>query len=264
MNQTEYQKWMERAFLYVEAALALELATPSRVCMTEEYVRSSLIRGLSHSMPKYASRVSIEWAAPWTDNPCWIDGKSKPGRGRKVQHDVRVKPKKPRSEAGLACEVKWLKQAKSEEIVRDIWKLMLSRSDMDHGSALRCYLLVGGEGKAYQNAMTTLRNNRIVLNWQDGSAPSNKVNLKKLLETQTGRKAFKELLAWNQNTHYRTPHDCLSHVNCVRRASWYRTLDGIKWRMGLWELSSWGAGGTNIDWVDHKTAIVGTTGGSHA
>jgi len=222
--------------LVCEAALALELATPSCVCMTEEYLRSSLIRGLSHSMPEYASRVSIEWAAPWTDNPCWIDGKSKPERGRKVQHDVRVKPEEQRSEMGLACEVKWLKQAKSEEIVRDIWKLMLSRTDKDHGSALRCYLLVGGEGKAYQNTMKTLRNNRIVLSWQNRNAPSKKVNLKKLLETQTGQRAIKELLARNQGSHYRTPHDCLSHVNCVRRAFWYRTLD---WRAPISYTTLW-------------------------
>src|ERR1035441_8774511 len=160
MNQTDYQKWMERAFLYVEAALAMELATPSRVCMSEEYLRSSFVRGLSHSKPDEAARVSIEWDAPWTDSPCWKDGQSVPGQGRKIQHDVRVEPEPaPAQEAGLACEAKWLKQAKTEEIVRDIWKLMLSRSTTAHGNALRCYLLVGGEGDAFINTMDTLREN---------------------------------------------------------------------------------------------------------
>lgn len=129
MNQTDYQNWMARAFLYVEAALAMELATPSRVCMSEEYLRSSFVRGLSHSKPADAQRVSIEWEAPWTDSICWKDGQSVPGQGRKIQHDVRVvQEPAPAQELGLAGEAKWLKQAKSEEIVRDIWKLMLSRS----------------------------------------------------------------------------------------------------------------------------------------
>jgi len=93
MNQTEYQDWMERAFLYVEAAMSMELATPSRVCMSEEYLRSSLVRGLSHSMPGEANRVSIEWGSPWSDRPCWDDGcGATPGQGRKVQHDVRIEP----------------------------------------------------------------------------------------------------------------------------------------------------------------------------
>ena len=59
----EYERWMERAFLYVEAALATELATPSRVCMSEEYFRTALVRGLSHSEPAEAHRIDTEYAA---------------------------------------------------------------------------------------------------------------------------------------------------------------------------------------------------------
>ena len=246
---------MERAFLYVEAALAMELATPSRVCMSEDYLRSSFVRGLSHSKPTAASRVSIEWDTPWTDSPCWIDGKSIPGQGRKIQHDVRVAPESD-SEQGMACEAKWLKQAKSEEIVRDIWKLMLSRSVAAHGRALRCYLLVGGEGASFKNAMTTLRKNRIALNWRTDSESTTSINLETLLWQQLGRVALKKLLAWNQDKHFRTPTECLATVRCVRRASWYRTLDGIKWRMGLWELSAWGAGYKQVDWSANKHDIT--------
>jgi hypothetical protein len=43
MNASEYQDWMQTAFLIVESALAAELATPSRVCMTENYFRASLV-----------------------------------------------------------------------------------------------------------------------------------------------------------------------------------------------------------------------------
>ena len=156
----------------------------------------------------------------------------------------------------MACEAKWLKQAKSEEIVRDIWKLMLSRSVVDHGGALRCYLLVGGEGAAFENTMDTLRENQISLNWRDGSTPTTAISLKSLPGKHLGLTALKKLLAWNQNTHVRTPAQCLRKVRCVRRASWYRTLDSIKWRMGLWELSSWGAGNGQIDWATHKAKMI--------
>lgn len=255
MSQTDYQSWMERAFLYVEAALAMELATPSRVCMSEEYLRSSFVRGLSHSRPSDASRVSIEWDAPWSDSPCWKDGTSVPGQGRKIQHDVRVEPESDQ-EAGLACEVKWLKQAKSGEIVRDIWKLMLSRSTASHGSSLRCYLLVGGEDDAFINTMATLRKNVIYPNWRNGSDATTEMSLNALAKKQIGFTELRKLLTWNQNKNYRTPPECLRKAKCVRRAVWYRTLEGTKWRMGLWELHAWGLDGAVVDWGSHKKALL--------
>lgn len=263
MTQTDYQMWMERAFLYVEAALSMELATPSHVCMSEEYLRSSLVRGLSHSMPGEASRVSIEWGSPWSDRPCWVDGCTEVhGQGRKVQHDVRIEPNN-KTESGLVCEVKWLKQAKSEEVVRDIWKLMLSRSDTDHGEARRCYLLVGGQGKAFKDTMETLRENSLALKWLTGSGAATDFNLKSQLKKPLAIASLKKLLAWGGN-HVRTPDACRQRIKCVRRASWYRTVDSIRWRMGMWELSSWGAASGTIDWEGFKSTIVKPSGGTHA
>jgi hypothetical protein len=257
VNQTDYQKWMEKAFLYIEAALAMELATPSRVCMSEEYLRSSFVRGLSHSYPSEASRVSIEWDAPWTDSPCWKDGVSIPGQGRKIQHDIRITPEVGTAEQGLACEAKWLKHAKADEIVRDMWKLMLSRSIVAHGTALRCYLLVGGEGKSFQNTMDTLRKSILYLNWRDDSDAATEISLNALAKKTLGKNALKALLSWSQKKHVRTPPPCLRNIRCVRRASWYRTLDGTKWRMGLWELTSWGAGiGNTVDWNARRAALI--------
>ncbi len=259
MNQSDYQKWMERAFLYVEAALAMELATPSRVCMSEEYLRSSFVRGLSHSKPEDSSRVSIEGDSPWCDSLCWKDGKSTPGQGRKVQHDVYVTPEiGAANDKGMFCEAKWLKTAKAEEIVRDIWKLVLSRSVDSHGTAFRCYLLVGGEGDAFISTFNTLRNNLVFLNWRDDGASSKPISLSALVKKPIGKKTLKNLLAWG-DSHVRTPPTCLRGVRCVRRASWYRTVDGTKWRMGLWELTSWGKGGIKvIDWENHKEALTAT------
>lgn len=257
MNQTGYQKWMEKAFLYVEAALAMELATPSRVCMSEEYLRSSFVRGLSHSNPNEASRVSIEWDAPWTDSPCWKDGVTTPGQGRKIQHDVRVDPENVLAENGMACEAKWLKQANAAEIVRDIWKLTLSRSTSAHGNSLRCYLLVGGEGDAFENTMDTLRANVIYLNWRDGSDATTEVSLNALARKALGKNSLRKLLSWGPKRKYvRTPPACLRKIRILRRASWYRTLEGTKWRMGLWELTSWGAAPGNIDWLPRKPTLT--------
>lgn len=257
MNQAEYQKWMEKAFLYVEAALAMELATPSRVCMSEEYLRASFVRGLSHSNPDGASRVSIEWDTPWTDSVCWHDGATRPSKGRKIQHDVRVAPEANARERGLACEVKWLKQAKAEEVVHDLWKLMLSRSVRAHGVALRCYLLVGGEGDAFKNATATLRKNIIYLNWRDDGASNSEINLNALAKKRLGKTSLKRLLSWGQEgKHIRTPGRCLKRIRCVRRASWYRTIEGTKWRMGLWELRSWGVPLVEIDWDAHKKTLT--------
>ena len=83
------QEWMSKAFLVVEAALAMELATPSRVCMTEDYLRSSLIRGLSYSEPSRTSRVTAEL----TRRPDWGSLLNNPvhggqGQGRPIQHDA--------------------------------------------------------------------------------------------------------------------------------------------------------------------------------
>jgi hypothetical protein len=156
----------------------------------------------------------------------------------------------------MACEVKWLKQAKAEEIVRDIWKLMLSRSVSQHGASLRCYLLVGGENDAFINAMNTLRKNVISLNWRDGSEATTEISLNALAKKQTGAAALRKLLSWNQNKNYRTPPACFKKVKCTRRAVWYRTLDGTKWRMGLWELKAWGLDGTTIDWTVHKAKLA--------
>jgi len=225
--------------------------------MSEEYLRSSFVRGLSHSNPTAASRVGIEWNAPWTDSPCWLDEQSIPGQGRKVQHDVRVEPELDAGENGLAGEVKWLKHAKSEEIVRDIWKLMLSRSDYAHGAALRCYLLVGGEGDAFLNATDTLRQNVIYLNWREDSEKTTAISLTALVRKEIGITSLRKLLAWNQNRNFRRPPACLKCINCARRASWYRTVDGTKWRMGLWELSAWGGEETEIDWELRREAITG-------
>jgi hypothetical protein len=124
VTPAEYQQWMEKAFLYVEAALGQELATPSRVCMTEDYFRSALVRGMAASRPDLAHRIKTEEDASWTTNGCWQCNTTE-GQRRPIQHDVAVAP--DMHDAGLLCEVKWLKAANASAIGRDVWKLILSR-----------------------------------------------------------------------------------------------------------------------------------------
>lgn len=45
MNSSEYHEWMKQAFLMCEGALAMELATETRLNITEEHLRSNLVRG---------------------------------------------------------------------------------------------------------------------------------------------------------------------------------------------------------------------------
>lgn len=154
---------MERAFLFVEAAIAHEMATPSRTCMTEDYFRSALVRGLANSMPQNAARDCGRRRHLGCKRLPYGCGNA-PGQGRPIQHDVAVRP--DAADNGLLCDVKWIKAASGAAIAKDIWKLVLSRSTTAEGQAIRCYLLLGGESRPFSDALQTLRNNRVDLRWR--------------------------------------------------------------------------------------------------
>jgi hypothetical protein len=257
MTAGEYQEWMEKAFLVVEAALSMELATPSRVCMTEDYFRSALVRGLSYSEPSRAGLIATEEDATWTGQNCWQNaGHGAPGQGRPIQHDVAVRPNQ--DDAGLICEVKWLKQAKAVEVGKDIWKLALSRSTTAEGTALRTYLLLGGESDPFSRTLSSLRGNRVDLRWsragrQGGQLPGPRpVPLLPFLQTTLGRKALSSLLSWGTrpNRHHREPPACWATMMIALRNVWGRRVPGgVAWRAALWELHHWGApNNSQMDW----------------
>lgn len=269
MNSSEYQIWLKRAFLGVEAALAQELLTPSRICMTEEYLRVSFVRGLTAAEPDESKRVIIEEPAGWTNNAA-TDGSGKIASGSPIRHDIAVK--KNSTDAGMLCEVKWLKQAKASEIARDIWKLALSRSDSRGLDAVRTYLLVGGENRAYLNALETLKKSNIHFLWstkKTGKWPrASEMSLHKFAETSLGRDALLGLLAWGkkQKKYYREPNPCLSKLRISLRAFWARPpsasylvlgKDGknVYWKVGLWELDCWGSNSTNLSPPDIRALL---------
>ena len=256
MNAGEFQDWMSRAFLVVESALAMELATPSRVCMTEDYLRASLVRGLSYSKPEAAARVTTELPAAWSNALCWRDPTHPGPTGRPIQHDVAVLPAD--GDVGLVCEVKWLKQAKGGELAKDLWKLALSRSNSAEGNALRTYLLVGGEGDALSDSLQTLRNNHIDLRWsqagRQGRTPKpREVSVSKFLDRKLGIKSLGSLLSWGNPKHFRTPPMCWATLRVSVRETWLRTAGTARWRIILWELDHRGTENTKgIDWPTAK------------
>jgi hypothetical protein len=245
VNARDFQDWTSRAFLLVEAALAAELATPSRVCMTEDYYRSSFVRGMAQSRPEYAERVTSEQNAGWSNAGCWNNLAHVPGNGRPIQHDVAVSANA--DDAGLICEVKWLKARQAGAVAKDIWKLALSRSVTAEGQSVRTYLLIGGESEAFSGTLRSLRRSGIDLRWRNAAgqaAPATReASLEAFANTVLGRDSLRSLLSWGSAPkHFRTPPACWDRVRITRRVvPWLRTIDNLGWRAVLWELHHHGA-----------------------
>lgn len=254
LTAKEYQDWMARAFLLVESALAAEFATPARITMTEEYIRASFVRGLILSMPDHASRVRTEHSVDWSGSSCYNDSDHNPSQGRPIQHDVAVVPDK--NDAGMACEVKWLKQAKAEDIAKDIWKLAFSRSTLVEKKALRTYLLVGGVTKHITDSFRPLQKSMINIRWSEAGR---KLGIPGPREFPLGLalsknrsvvfRSWSGLIAWGNPKHFRRCPPTWSILRCTIRNSWRRRLDGVGWAVLLYELDHRGVDDmTKIDW----------------
>ena len=259
MNASDYHDWLERAFIYVEAALATELARPSHACMSEDYLRVSLIRGLAYTKPELAHRVDSEFDAPWTGNPCWYDPTHDMSKGRAMQHDVAVVP--DAIDQGMICEVKWLKQSKGKELAKDIWKLALSRTTSAEGNARRTFLLVGGVGKSMSDTFATIRKNKMNIRWSNagrtsGNPKPREISLEKFYRTKLGADALHSTLS--RGNHFRRPPECWRQLRLTIRQKWYRTLSTVKWRMCLFEFDHravsttqkmlWATAKSNMKW----------------
>ena len=267
MTNLEYQKWMQKAFLYVEAALGQELATPGRVCMTEEYFRTSLVRGLVASRPDLAHRIGTENNVPWSTSACGHCA-TEPGSGRPLQHDIAIMPNG--DDAGLLLEAKWVKRSAAKAILQDIWKLILSRGTEPEGQAIRCYLLLGGESEELSNTLRELRKGKVDLRWSNAgrgtTKATRKLDLSAVMKTQSGKNALETLLGWGagKNRHYRETAMFWQIVNVTRRFDpWVRTVDGIGWRSVLFEIHHHGADrdDNRLDWDSVGTILPEKCGG---
>ena len=257
MRGSEYQSWFCRAFQSVEGALGVELSTPLRNVITEDYVRASFMRGFALSYPAGANRVQRESPVVWSNVEC-IGGHAIGGQGRPLQHDIGLSPEVgDTNDAGAILELKWLTGTGTETVAQDIWKLALSRSVMAEGRAVRTYLALGGSMAAVSNTLSGLRNLGLTLRWSpagrggDWPAPSG-LDLDQAIRTRIGSRALHSLL--RRGTHVRTPPRCRARLRASLRSRWFRSIDelreseGAAWRFLLWELDCWGASKSELDW----------------
>jgi hypothetical protein len=285
MSPAEYQLWMKQAFLAVEAALSQELLTPSRLCMTEEYLRTAFVRGLAASRPDLAHKIDTEYSATWSDNVCWNGTGARPGQGRRIQHDIATIGNDRTAE--MLCEVKWLKAEKPDEVVRNVWKLLLSRRDTPELTATRIFLLIGGErvgdNDVFARTLNKVKETGVPLKWSTKKTgnlpPVQAMALKPLLKKSRGKDPLKNLLKWGSNpVVYRTPGPCCSSWHVKVHAAWLRpygftilrdpiaanpqSANGpampaqsaanstVSWRVALWEIHRHGTGtDACLDWA---------------
>lgn len=249
MKPSEYQDWMKQAFLSVEAKVGTELIQSTGKSITEEHIRDAMVKGMKVACPSRATDVDIEWAPQWAEHECWFGGGTKAG-GRSIQHDIVVKS--ANKVPDLICEVKWLKTTATSEVIQDIWKLLLSRATVNEQSAVRVYLLIGGEGDAFRSTLDNVRRHGAYLKWSrtKGKLPEPHVfGLKKVMASSVGYGAFEQLIGWGakDKRQYRTPPSVLKQYSISTRATWFRKLGlalrgnaGIEatWHAALWEITS--------------------------
>jgi len=256
MNPGQYQEWMKQAFLMCEGALAMELATETRLNITEEYLRSNIVRGLILAKSSEASRVAKESSVSWGGNGCHFDTSHTP-TGRPIQHDVAVLASG--ADQGLACEVKWLTQQNSKDVASDVWKLALSRSTRSEATAQRSYLVLGGESGAFSSTLSALHKIGFNLRWspagRGGKWPDpGTVALEKSLTTSLGKNSWRDLVAWGARPkHLRDSPDTWRSLRVSLRGRWYRTVKAngksVGWRVALWELDHRGVSASgSIAW----------------
>ena len=257
MQGSAFTEWMTNAFHHTQAVLLQEIIKP-RAYVSEELVRTSLVHGLVQSKPSEAHRIGVEGRVSWNGNQCWlVSSHGSPAQGRTLQHDVIVDAD---DDLGAACEVKWLKGQKAKAVATDIWKLALSRSSKPERSALRTFILLGGERKKLSETTKYLQaNGKLNINWsrRGGRRPGlprpTDVSLSSFLTTTIGRSSLLELLTWG--THYRTPPSCLRSLRLTARASWELTVQQHGWALSLLEIHRHGASPGTIAWPTIKPTI---------
>lgn len=134
--------------------------------MTEEHLRSALVRGLIATRPERASRIVAEFEAPWARCPCVTHPSAKPGK-RGPSHDVAIADPNDIRSACMLCEVKWIKGRGSAaaRIAKDILRLALSRGTGEPSHRPATYLLVGGQYSAFLPTVGELVANKLPLRY---------------------------------------------------------------------------------------------------
>lgn len=254
MNTADYSAWLERAFLFAQAAVAQELGNQFREAMSEERLRIEFLRGLVAALPAHAHRVKKEREVPWNGAVCVSHGQHISGGGRPLAHDVKIDAEGgPSGDGGAYVEIKWVKKDEGSALAQDILKLALTRGVDRPKDATRTYLLVGGAQEAFASSLKSLGSLGATLRWSPagrGDAwpkPTRVVIGKMVPETTT---VLRRLLTKGPK-HLRLPPQTRWELKATLRERWMARLalaNEKGWRLALWELHSWGNGTDEIDW----------------
>ncbi|MGD9519377.1 MAG: hypothetical protein AB7W28_07650 [Armatimonadota bacterium] len=198
-------EWMCRAFVNLKATLMSEIIATSGEYVSEDYVRSSLLRGLMIAAPSLAASVSAEYPAPWGNSSCFCG--ATPG-GRPVAHDIGVESNC--GELRMACEVKWIVTNRAADLKKDIWKLSLTRGVASSAQVTKIYMAIAGHRKAIHDTLEGLRRTGLDLRWSSqgrgGPVPrSRQLQLGRALKKHTSvREGLCQVLSWGK-WHLRPP-----------------------------------------------------------
>lgn len=255
-NNTE---WIKRAFFHVQATLLGEIVTHSGDYVSEDYVRSAMLRGLILTNPNQAGRVAAEMpATAWMNNLPW-NGNPAPAHESPVRHDVGVNPQA--GDAGILCEVKWLKQAQTSAIIQDIWKLAFSRGIAVEQNCPKTFLLIGGQHDPFSTVLTSLQNNDLNFRWSNAGRGPYKMPTPKILNLDKGltdhqfvRKAAAKVLNRGASG-MRTPPNCVQKLRLSVRHVWHERVGNRSWTIVLWELDHRGVEAGTIVWADHQQTL---------
>lgn len=257
-NNTE---WIKRAFFHVQATLLGEIVTHSGDYLSEDLIRSAMLRGLILTHPVQAGRVQAEMPAlAWTNNAPW-DGQDSPANESPCRHDVGVAPISG-ANPGILCEVKWLKQAQTSAVIQDIWKLALSRGVADEKSCPNTFLLIGGEHAPFSTVLTSLQKSSLNFRWSSAGRRTSKKPEPKTLNLERGltnREAVCKAAATvlNRGTSgLRTPPECVQKLRLSVRHVWHESVGNRSWTVVLWEMDHRGVKDGIITWADHKQALA--------
>lgn len=257
-NNTE---WIKRAFFHVQATLLGEIVTHSGDYLSEDYIRSAMLRGLILTNPVQAGRVQAEMpAGAWTNNAPW-NGQPPPAHESPCRHDVGVAPIAG-GDTGILCEVKWLKQAQTSAIIQDIWKLALSRGVAVEQNCPKTFLLIGGEHDPFSTVLTSLQNNALNFRWSSAGRGAYETPEPKTLNLEKGltnREAVRKAAAKVLNrgaSGLRTPPECVQKLRLSVRHVWHERVGNRSWTIVLWELDHRGVEDGTITWADHQQALA--------
>lgn len=252
--------WVFRAFLQVKAALTSEIATCSGEFISEDYIRSSLLRGLILSNPPEAARVAAESEAPWSKNAPWVPVATYNDR-RPRQHDIGVAAATGKDN-GLVCEVKWLKQAQTVKVMQDIWKLAFTRGICPENTCVRTFMLVGGHHQPFAETLASLRNNGLDFRWSAAGAgayetpPPRDINLWLAIQRSDSMRTAAVAVLRRGASGLREPPLCAHSLRLSVRDTWHSRIGDRAWTAVLWELDHRAVSEREIDWDVLKDDLV--------